>query len=159
MGAGVLRERPGRTLLTVLYLDTSSLLKTCFAEPESGAVDAALSAEQVVVISPLTELESLVQVRARWLGGALTGPKYRRMIGMIGTYKDLHPFVFRSLTGPVFATALRQHGDAARIHCRSLDRLHLAAMEELGITRLMTHDIRQAEAARALGFEVVSPSA
>ena len=39
----------------------------------------------------------------------------------------------------------------------SLDRLHLAAMEELRISRLMTHDARQAEAAWELGYEVISP--
>jgi len=30
-------------------------------------------------------------------------------------------------------------------------------MEELKITRLMTHDTRQAEAARELGYQVTSP--
>ena len=45
----------------------------------------------------------------------------------------------------------------AKLHCRSLDRLHLAAMEELGIKRLMTHDFRQAEAAREMGIDVVMP--
>lgn len=33
----------------------------------------------------------------------------------------------------------------------------LAAMEELGIKRLMTHDLRQVEAARELGYAVDSP--
>jgi hypothetical protein len=40
---------------------------------------------------------------------------------------------------------------------RTLDRLHLAAMEELGLHRLMTHDVPQAEAARVLGYAVLSP--
>jgi hypothetical protein len=35
--------------------------------------------------------------------------------------------------------------------------LHLAAMEELGLKRLMTHDVRQAQAAAEAGFEVVRP--
>jgi predicted nucleic acid-binding protein len=35
--------------------------------------------------------------------------------------------------------------------------LHLAAMEELKISRLMTHDERQAKAAVEAGFEVVRP--
>ena len=30
-------------------------------------------------------------------------------------------------------------------------------MEELQISRLMTHDARQAEAVRELGYEVISP--
>lgn len=43
------------------------------------------------------------------------------------------------------------------VHCRTLDRLHLAAMEGLGLRRLLTNDDTQAAAARALGFQVVLP--
>ena len=35
--------------------------------------------------------------------------------------------------------------------------LHLAAMEERGLKRLMTHDVRQARAAVEAGLEVVHP--
>jgi hypothetical protein len=35
--------------------------------------------------------------------------------------------------------------------------MHLAAMAELGIKRLMTHDQRQAHAAMAAGYQVVTP--
>ncbi|NQX01840.1 hypothetical protein HQ447_14385 [bacterium] len=66
------------------------------------------------------------------------------------------PFTVATLTGDVFRAALAQHLSTT-VHCRSLDRLHLAAMEELKITRLMTHDTRQAEAARELGYQVTSP--
>jgi hypothetical protein len=38
-----------------------------------------------------------------------------------------------------------------------LDRLHLAAMEVLKVSRLMTHDEGQAKAASEMGFEVVRP--
>jgi predicted nucleic acid-binding protein len=43
------------------------------------------------------------------------------------------------------------------VHCRTLDRLHLAIMESLGATRLMTHDEAQAKAATELGFQVMRP--
>jgi predicted nucleic acid-binding protein len=59
--------------------------------------------------------------------------------------------------GSVFSTAMRQDRTARRIHCRTLDRLHLAAMEELGLRRLMTNDAAEAAGAKALGFEVVGP--
>jgi len=42
-------------------------------------------------------------------------------------------------------------------YCRTLDRLHLATMETMGLRRLLTNDAVQAAAARALGFEVVTP--
>ena len=57
----------------------------------------------------------------------------------------------------MFETAFRQHVGAGRTHCRTLDRLHLAAMTEPDVARLMTHDVAQARAARALVFEVVIP--
>jgi predicted nucleic acid-binding protein len=142
----------------VLYLDTSSLLKTFFPEPESDAVDAALAIETRVVITSLTELEISVQLQARHLGGSLTTAKYRRTRERLEWLRETEPFVFRPLAGAVFATAVRQHGEAGKVHCRSLDRLHLAAMEELSITRLMTHDSRQADVARTMGFDVVVPA-
>jgi hypothetical protein len=54
-----------------------------------------------------------------------------------------------------FLPCERQHKIVGQPHCGTLDRLHLAAMELLGISRLLTHDNCQAQAARGLGFEVV----
>jgi len=83
---------------------------------------------------------------------------------MIGVTPDGHgilrnqpPFDFRSLPAAVFQAALRQHRNAGDTHCRSLDRLHLAAMEELKVSRLMTHDEGQAQAAVEARFEAVRP--
>ncbi len=109
------------------------------------------------MISSLAELETRVQLRAKRLGGVLSKTWLRHIEERFDSYRDTPPFVFRTLTSAVFTTALRQHRDAGKTHCRSLDRLHLAAMEELELTRLMTHDARQAEASRAMGFEVFTP--
>jgi predicted nucleic acid-binding protein len=46
---------------------------------------------------------------------------------------------------------------ARRAYCRTLDRLHLATMQALGVQRLLTNDDTQAAAARALGLDVVLP--
>jgi predicted nucleic acid-binding protein len=62
------------------------------------------------------------------------------------------------LAGGVFATAIRQDLAAVSFHGRTLDRLHLAAMEELEVRRLMTNDAAQAAAAKALGWEVIVPA-
>ena len=42
-------------------------------------------------------------------------------------------------------------------HCRTLDRLHLATMQVLGVHRLLTNDDAQARASRGLGFEALQP--
>jgi uncharacterized protein with PIN domain len=52
------------------YIDSSSLLKTLWQEPESQAVREAIAGEEQVVVSALAELEAEVQLRAKWLGGA-----------------------------------------------------------------------------------------
>ena len=116
----------------------------------------AIADETRVVVSALTELEAEVQLRAKWLGGAVTKARYDAYRTRLASFRKLSPFEFRELPGAVFQAAVRQHV-AAKWHCRTLDRLHLAAMSELGLRRLLTNDGKQASAARALGFDVVSP--
>jgi hypothetical protein len=71
--------------------------------------------------------------------------------------RGLAPFEFRELPGTMFRQAIDRLTAADRQHCRILGRLHLAAMAELRLQRLMTHDSKQAATARAQGCEVVSP--
>jgi uncharacterized protein len=141
----------------VIYLDTSCLLKLLLEEPESGAVRLAVAREAEVIVSALTELETAVQLRAGWLSGEYRERRYRAYVDRLNAFHEIDPFNFRPLAASLFPTALRQDRDSRKIHCRTLDRLHLAAMEELGLRRLMTNDLAEAAGARALGFEVVSP--
>ena len=138
------------------YIDSSSLLKTLWQEPESPAVLVAIAAETEVVISTLAELETEVQLRAKWLGGGVTKTRYEAYLAKLASFRETEPFRFRDLSGAVFRQAIDQHA-AGKWHCRSIDRLHIAAMKELGEERLLTNDGKQAVAARALGYDVVSP--
>jgi predicted nucleic acid-binding protein len=141
----------------MIYLGSSCLLKLLLSEPESEAVRQAVGREGDVVVSALTELETTVQLRAGRLGAAFGERRYRAYLGQLEEFRQLDPFRFLPLPGEVFQTALRQHQTGRQPHCRSLDRLHLAAMEELGIRRLMTNDAAQATGARGLGYEVLRP--
>jgi len=141
----------------MIYLDTSCLLKLLREEPESAAVRRAVEAESEAVVSSLAELETEVQLKAAALSGEIRTSQWRQYQAQLGALRDFDPFHFRYLPAAVFSTALRQHRHAHAAHCRSLDRLHLAAMEELKLKRLMTLDELQAKAARALDFEVVRP--
>jgi len=141
----------------VIYIDTSCLLKLFRNEPFSDAVLSDIAAESQVIVSSLVELETLGQLKAAWAGGMITRSRWHRFEAELERLRNQPPFEFRTLPGTVFQTALRQHRNAGDIHCRSLDRLHLAAMEELRVTRLMTHDEGQARAAEAAGFQVVFP--
>jgi predicted nucleic acid-binding protein len=140
----------------MIYIDSSSLLKTFWEEPESRGVREAISRETHVVVSALTELETEVQLRAKWLGGAVTKARYSAYRARLSAFRETSPFEFRSLPGSIFQKAISQHLEG-KLHCRSLDRLHLAAMHELGVDRLMTNDSKQAMVARQLGYKVVSP--
>lgn len=139
------------------YADTSSLLKLVWQEPESAAVSAAVAAESCLVISTLSELEVAVQLRRRWLAGETTTARYRRHRDHFAALRQTAPIEVRVVTSDVFRIGVTQV-EASRVHSRTLDRLHLAAMQVLGLTKLMTNDTRQAAAARALGYEVVVPS-
>jgi predicted nucleic acid-binding protein len=138
------------------YIDSSSLLKLLWNEPESAAVRTAVVDERRLVVSALTELEVEVQLRARWLGGSTTKARYRTYRDRLAAFRDLEPFEFSDLSGNVFRRAIEQH-TSSPLHCRTLDRLHLAAMDELGERRLLTNDGKQADAARTFGYEVIVP--
>ena len=108
-------------------------------------------------VSTLTELETEVQLRAKWLGGATTKTRYEAYRAKLASFRKTAPFEFRDLPGGVFRVAILRHMSGNR-HCRTLDRLHLAAMNELGLRRLLTNDAKQAASARALGYEVIAPN-
>ena len=113
------------------YLDTSCLLKLLRDEPESADVRTAVQAEDEVVVSSLTELETEVQLKAAALGGEMRTSQWRQYQAKLVAMRNFDPFHFRHLPAAVFQTALRQHRHPQAAYCRSLDRLHLAAMEEL----------------------------
>ena len=81
-------------------------------------------------------------------------------------HRALATSVARALTSEPFTLAPVPHDTferdraiAARspVHTRTLGLLHVAAMEGLGLERLLTNDGTQAAVASALGFEVVAP--
>lgn len=141
----------------MLYIDSSTVLKLLWHEPESDAARERVAIEDVVVVSSLAELEVEVRLVAARMAGRYTEPRWRRFRAKLTELRSTDPFRFRSLAGTVFETALGQLRRGIEPHSRTLDRLHLAAMTELSVRRLMTNDPAQADAARALGFDVVVP--
>jgi predicted nucleic acid-binding protein len=142
----------------VLYVDSSALLKLLWPEPESPAVAARVEREDIVVVSSLTELEVEARLVAARMAGRYGDRAWRRLRARLTEFRATDPFRFRTLPGSVFETALDQLPRAVDRHCRALDRLHLAAMTELGVERLLTSDVAQGAAAHALGFDVIVPT-
>jgi len=140
----------------MIYIDTSSLLKLVLPDLQSEATRTAVLAENSVAVSALADLEARVQIRALFLGGKLSEARTQRLRDRLMEIIGCAPFSRKKLQGSLFETAITQH-EASLVHCRSLDRMHLAAMAELEIKRLMTHDQRQAQVAIAAGYQVITP--
>ena len=139
-----------------LYIDASALLKVFFAEPESTRTCEILAREPRVVVSSLARLESLIVVRSRERSGLLTAEAARRLAAQIEARLLSAPFEFRACPATIIEAAEQQIA-RSEAYCPTLDRLHLAAMEVMGLKRLLTNDTSQAAAARALGYEVLMP--
>ena len=139
-----------------LYIDTSVFLKLFFVEPESGPAAAIVAREPEIVVSSLTRLEAVVQVKRRIASGCLSMATATNLVRQLEGRIRLAPFEFRRCPAALPETAQCQ-ALRSRVHCSTLDRLHLAAMEAFGLRRLLTNDDRQAAAARELGFDAVFP--
>jgi predicted nucleic acid-binding protein len=141
----------------VSYLDSSCFVKFLYDEPGSEDVRQVISAETEVIVSSLTELEAEIQFKGALLGGEIRISQFRQVQARLAALRNLDPFHYRPLPAAVFSTALRQHRHPQAAFCRALDRLHLAAMEELNVSRLITLDETQAKVALLLGFQITFP--
>ena len=136
-----------------LYVDASVLLKLLRHEPESARAAAIVEAESELVLSALARLEALVVIDS-WVAGGLAKRLGARRRTTLEGLRRQPPFRFVTCRGTIFDIAEAQRSSA---YCPTLDRLHLAVMQDLGLRRLFTNDDQQATAARALGFDVIMP--
>lgn len=140
------------------YLDTSCVLELLWPEAETAATVEMVRAEDHVVVSSLVWLETKVRIQARYASGSLTRAKATKLVAKAEELFETPPFERRGVPAVVFDEAARQVELRDRSsHCRTRDRLHLAAIRTLGLSRLITNDDAQARAARALGIEVLVP--
>lgn len=129
-----------------LYADSSALLKRYVDEPDSDRADELLAGDLELV----TGRHTVVEVR-RNLARLLTGSSLTAARAALA--QDLESFALVELdasTCELAATIAEQTG------VRTLDALHLGAARRLGTAlTFVTFDVRQAQAARSLGFAVV----
>jgi len=128
------------------YVDSSALLKRYVEEPDSSVAESLLAADPILVTSWVT----LVEVR-RTLARLLEPTQLiaaRRQVHL-----DLDEFALVSVD-PVVCEAAANIGE--QLGVRSLDAIHLACAQRLQVPNLtfVTFDLRQAQAARSLGFTV-----
>jgi len=130
-----------------LYVDASAMLKLYVEEPESAVCEAMMVADPVW----LTGRQTIVEVRrnlARLLAGrALTSAR-----------EQFESDWQRTNVVELDAATCEHAADIAEVTgARPLDALHLGAARRAGGGRLpfLTYDLRQAQAARALGWTVL----
>ena len=130
-----------------LYVDSSALLKRYVEEPESGDCDAILRGDPNVI----TARHSYVEVQ-RTLARVLSGADLAAALDVFVT--DWSHFAVVELDD---TTCARSAEIAVALGVRSLDALHLGAAQRVGGTALpfLTYDLRQAQAARSLGWTVL----
>ena len=130
-----------------LYVDTSALLKRYVDEPDSDRFVEMLATDITWLTCRLTWIETW-----RNLGRRLEPVAARAAREAFGA--DWCHFTIVEVDD-VLCRDAGQVADATG--ARSLDALHLAALRRAGPTgiTLLTADLRQAQAARTLGLDVV----
>lgn len=130
-----------------LYLDSSALLKRYIDEPDSDHFDEILRSDPSLLTCRLTWVEVWRTLGRRLMGSDATASR--------GAFRvDWARFAVVEIDA-VLAEAAGRIADLTG--ARSLDALHLAAVQRAGPTgvTLVTADFRQAQAARSLGWAVV----
>ncbi len=129
------------------YVDSSALLKRYFPEPDSSVADRLLLGDSVLVTSWVT----LIEVQ-RNLARVLRGAELRAAKEQLAA--DLDAMALIAIDEAV-CRAAAQIGEQLAV--RSLDAIHLASAQRLVVAALpfVTFDLRQAQAARSLGFTVL----
>lgn len=130
------------------YVDPSALLKRYVDEADSGAADALLRADGAL----LTARHTIVEVR-RNLARLLAG--HDLVAARAAFANDLRSISIIELDE---ATCESAASIAEVTGVRTLDALHLAAAQRVAAPGVgfLTFDVRQAQAARALGLTVVT---
>jgi len=126
------------------YLDTSAFVKLVVSEPESAALQRYMRPWQWKASAALLRAEAL---RALGRHGQAPVAAARRL------FAGLHLLALDD-------ALLERAGELRPWTLRSLDAVHLAAALSVGsdLGVFVTYDDRLAEAARAQGLEVSSPS-
>jgi predicted nucleic acid-binding protein len=130
-----------------VYVDSSALLKLYFEEPDSDEAERILSSDPQWI----TGRHTSVEIR-RNLARELSGPDLARARRQFE--RDWASTAIVELTAEVCEAAA---GVAELTGARTLDALHVGAAKVIGGGGLpfVTFDLRQAQAARALGWTVL----
>jgi predicted nucleic acid-binding protein len=126
------------------YVDTSALVKLAVAEPETPALRVDLLMKPVLASSELLRVEV---------------PRATRRHGQAAEHLGLVALSRLSYLVAMNQVVLERAASLEPTSLRSLDAIHLATAlgMEGELAGMITYDARLAEAAEAVGIDVVSP--
>ncbi len=130
-----------------LYVDSSALLKLYFADPDSRHAEDILASDPDWITGRLTAVEVRRNLARELLGPDLAAARQQ-------FERDWASTAVVELTAEVCEAAAEL---AEVTGARSLDALHLGAAKVVGggALPIVTFDLRQAQAARSLGWVVL----
>lgn len=130
-----------------LYVDTSALLKLYVDEDDSDTAVELVGSDPALVTSWVTVAEA-----RRNLARMLDGPSLASTLAVLE--EDLDTFALVT-AGERVCRAAARIGEVLGV--RTPDAIHLASAQQLQIRAVpfLTFDLRQAQAARSLGFTVL----
>ncbi|MGH8246485.1 MAG: type II toxin-antitoxin system VapC family toxin [Gammaproteobacteria bacterium] len=142
----------GARLPSLLYLDTSALLKLYIPEADSEELNRALQGRRDLIVSDLAVTEAVSALARRRREGRVSDESVHR----------LHRLVLVHLRSGVFLRSemnQEAHRDAEgillrvrEVPLRAADALHLALAAAAGAKSVITFDRRLAEGARRVGL-------
>lgn len=127
----------------LVYLDASAFVKLVLAEPETGALAAALQDVERLIASEILEVEVM---RATLRGGGEVAVARAQLDGV------------RLL--PMSEEIRRRASELTPLSIRTLDAIHIATALEVGerLDSIYTYDERMSVAAREAGLDVQAPA-
>lgn len=137
----------------MIYVDTSLLLPVYVPEARSGEANSVLKTSSPIVVSDLTVAEFYVGLARKVKSGTLTDSQMVATRAVFEAHLG-EGLLQRLALRPSHSEAAGDLASKSTIMLRTLDALHLAVAVGLEAP-IATFDGRLADAARALGFEVV----
>ena len=134
-------------MTTYLYIDSSALVKTLRAEPETAALLEFLPSVRAPVVTSQITITELHRA-ARWYD--LPAAEVERRLAEL----DMVPVSRAQL---LTAGLLPDPPTPSGTGLRSLDAIHLAAAIGVESDAFLTYDLNQSRAARAAGLSVLHP--
>ena len=144
-----------------IYYDTGVLLKLYTEEPESAAVRAfVIEAGESIPFLGLHQSECAAALHLKAFRGECSLQKANQALGDID--EDLRSGVLEPML-PDWESLWAKTFELSQAHssitgCRTLDTLHIAAAQHLGLRHFATSDRRQTSLASRVGLRVTDPT-